>query len=343
MIKLSIIVPIYNVEKYIRTCIESIFSQGLSDDVFELILVNDGTPDKSMEVISDIIHNHNNIQIINQSNQGPSIARNNGLRKASGEYIHFVDSDDLLVDYSLYTLLDEVFKSKADLIVADFEELSNEEIGLKEIIIPKEIIINKETGENIYLKYLSPFDCHIWHTIFRREFLQENKILFPPHIYYEDIPFMHKCYLMAHSCLRISIPIYIYRKGNTMSITSRFDMKSGMDFSTALAKTWELTQCQGLSKKVKNKLKENIYISFSYLTYSVVHDIRHHKERIDIIKSIKRNAPDMHFKNGFRQRSVTFMYKKMPYSYLALRVIYANKIEQISKRVKKLYKRFKKN
>ena len=72
MIKLSIIVPIYNVEKYIRTCIESIYNQGLSDDIFELILVNDGTPDNSMEVISDIIKGHNNITIIKQENQGLS-------------------------------------------------------------------------------------------------------------------------------------------------------------------------------------------------------------------------------------------------------------------------------
>ena len=93
MIKLSIIVPIYNVEKYIRTCIESIFNQGLSDDNFELILVNDGTPDKSMEVISDIIQNHNNVQIINQPNQGPSIARNKGIQKATGKYLYFIDSD----------------------------------------------------------------------------------------------------------------------------------------------------------------------------------------------------------------------------------------------------------
>ena len=92
MTNLSIIVPVYNVEKYIRPCIESIFRQGLTDDSFEVILVNDGTPDHRMEVISDFIQAHHNIKIIEQQNQGLSMARNNGMQKAIGEYLIFVDS-----------------------------------------------------------------------------------------------------------------------------------------------------------------------------------------------------------------------------------------------------------
>ena len=77
---LSIIVPVYKVEKYIRPCIESIFKQGLDDADFEVIIVNDGTPDKSMEIIADIIAAHQNITVINQENQGPSMARNNAMK-----------------------------------------------------------------------------------------------------------------------------------------------------------------------------------------------------------------------------------------------------------------------
>lgn len=339
MKKLSVIVPIYNVEKYIRTCIESIFNQDLTDDDFELILVNDGTPDKSMEMISDIIQAHKNIQVINQSNQGPSVARNNGLEKASGEYIYFVDSDDLLVDHCLSLLLSKVSDKKVDLVVANFIELSNEKIGTTETAVPKDIAITENSGENIYLDYLSPYDCHVWHTLFKRQFLLDNNITFHPYIYYEDVPYMHECYLKAQTCLRIEMPIYIYRKGNTMSITSKFDKRSGMDFSVALAKTWELTKHNGMSSQVANRLRENIYISFSFLTYSVVHDIHRHKERMDILKKIKRSAPEMRFRNGIRQKSVTFMYKKMPYSYMALRVLYAKRLEKTVKKVKRLYKR----
>ena len=103
--ELSVIIPVYNVEKYIRTCIESIYRQGLSEDHFEVILINDGTQDRSMEVIADIIEAHKNITVINQENQGLSMARNNGIAIAKGEYILMPDSDDLLIENSLKPLL----------------------------------------------------------------------------------------------------------------------------------------------------------------------------------------------------------------------------------------------
>ena len=86
-VKLSIIVPVYNVEQYIRPCMESIFKQGLDDSDFELILVNDGTQDNSFGVISDIIESHQNIKILEQENSGPSIARNKGINCAQGQYL----------------------------------------------------------------------------------------------------------------------------------------------------------------------------------------------------------------------------------------------------------------
>ena len=128
MIPLSIIVPVYNVEKYIRPCIESIFRQGLDEDCFEVIIINDGTKDKSMEAIADIISQHQNITVIHQENQGLSVVRNNGIAVAKGEYILMPDSDDLLIDHSLPKLLEAALYTKADLVVADFLEMKDEEI-----------------------------------------------------------------------------------------------------------------------------------------------------------------------------------------------------------------------
>ena len=124
---LSIIVPVYNVEKYIRPCIESIFKQGLDDKDFEVIIVNDGTEDRSMEVIADIINAHQNIQIIEQENHGLSIARNNGLEIAVGKYILFIDSDDMLISQSVPYLLNIALSRRADLVVADFLKMNNHE------------------------------------------------------------------------------------------------------------------------------------------------------------------------------------------------------------------------
>ena len=102
---LSVIIPVYNAEKYIKTCLKSVFAQGLKDDDFEVILVNDGTPDDSFGVIEEMIQMHDNIIVINQVNQGVSIARNAGFAKATGEYVYFVDPDDILIDNSLSVLI----------------------------------------------------------------------------------------------------------------------------------------------------------------------------------------------------------------------------------------------
>ena len=170
---LSIIVPVYKVEEYIRPCIESIFKQGLDDADFEVIIVNDGTPDKSMEIIADIIATHQNIIVINQENQGLSMARNNGMKIATGEYIQFLDSDDLLIDKSLPYLLDKATSSKADLVVADFISMDDNKIAKfnNNTFKQRNGKIQKKKGKELFLYDLNPHHCYVWRTLYRREFL----------------------------------------------------------------------------------------------------------------------------------------------------------------------------
>ena len=197
MKQLSIIVPIYNVEKYIRPCIESIFRQGLNDEVFELILVNDATPDRSMEMITDIIDAHRNIHVIEQHHQGLSMARNHGMARATGEYIIFVDSDDLLIENVLPYLLEKAIESKTDLIVADFLEVNDKYINKIPTNTDKAFQTIEKSGEELFLEDIDPHDCHVWHSLYKRDFLQQNNITFVPGIFFEDIPFTHECAIKA--------------------------------------------------------------------------------------------------------------------------------------------------
>ena len=130
MVLLSIVLPVYKVEDYIRVCLESIFKQGLPDSEFEVILVNDGTPDNSIGVISDIVNQHENITVINQENQGVSCARNTGLANAKGEYVYFMDPDDMLVDNSLSILVPKAISSKVDVLMADYIKFNDGEVSL---------------------------------------------------------------------------------------------------------------------------------------------------------------------------------------------------------------------
>ena len=97
MKKLSIILPVYNVEKFLPDCLDSIYNQDIAEDEFEIIAVIDGSPDNSKAVLLNYSKIHKNITLIEQENSGVSVARNNGLRNATGKYIWFIDPDDLIV------------------------------------------------------------------------------------------------------------------------------------------------------------------------------------------------------------------------------------------------------
>lgn len=313
---ISIIIPVYNVEKYIRPCLESVFRQNLEESIFEVIIVNDGTQDRSMEIIQDIINQHPNISVINQENLSLSVARNNGMAKAKGEYILMPDSDDLLIDNSLSLLLKEAVKSKADLVVADFLEMTDEEIEKNSAIPQKEWRVEEKSGERLFLEDLNPRQCYVWRTLFRREFLLENHLRFVPGIRYQDVPFTHECYLKAKKCLRISWLLNIYRRGHE-SATFSFDIKKARDFCIAMAETWKLIK-KGNNPLVLKKLKDDIFVSFVTLISWISFSFKEDSVRMDILHYLEKQIPDLRFYNGFHQMITTMLYRTNPHLFMNL-------------------------
>ena len=323
---LSIIVPVYNVEKYIRPCIESIFKQGLDDTDFEVIIVNDGAKDRSMEMIADIIQQHKNITVINQENQGLSVARNNGIAAAKGEYILMPDSDDLLIENSLSPLLEKAFECQADLVVADFLTMSEQEITNLKIISQKVFHIQEKTGEELLLEDLSPYACFVWHTLYRREYLLKNNLKFISGIYIQDVPFTHECYLRAKRCLKASWYLNIYRRHES-SATFSFNKKKEKDFCTAIAATWRLTDRKDLSSAVQKKLREDVYISFSAMVSTTIREIKKSSDRMEIVDYLRELAPDLFFNNGRTQTITSFLFRHMPHVYMRIKYLYAKCFE----------------
>ena len=312
---LSIIVPVYNVEKYIRTCMESIFRQNLDENVFEVIIVNDGTTDHSMEVIQDIIREHSNIFVINQENKSLSVARNNGIAMAKGEYILMPDSDDLLIDNSLSVLLQKAVASKVDLVVADFLEMTDEEIDHITMIPQKELEVQVKTGEQLLLEDLNPGQCFVWRTLYKREFLINNHLTFVPGIRYQDVPFTHECYLKAGKCLRVFWLLNIYRRGHE-SATSSFNKKKAYDFCIVIAETWRLIKLEN-TPQVLYKLENDIFVSFSTLICLISYSIKEDAVRMDVLRYLKRIVPDLYFKNGVKQIITSFFYKFAPHAFMS--------------------------
>lgn len=326
MVKLSIIVPVYNVEKYIRACLESIFKQGLNDEDFEVIIVNDGTTDRSMEVIQDIISLHKNVSIINQENQGLSTARNNGITAAKGEYILMPDPDDLLIENSLKPLLGKALETKADLIVADFLRMTNEEVNNLQTIPQKDFSIQEKTGEQLFLEDLNPHECYVWRTLYRRDFIINSNIIFYPGIKYQDVPFTHECYLKAEKCLKANWLLNIYRK-RPGAVTYSFDGNKAFDFCIAIAKTWSLTNLTEPNTETDFKLRENVWTSFSVLIRQLYYEINNISERFQIIDFLMKEAPNLKFQNGKRQQFVTFLIRNIPHTFILLQHFYIVFIE----------------
>lgn len=237
---LSIIIPIYNVEPYIERCLHSIFSQSeaLREDVVEVIAVNDGTPDRSMDIVEDFARRHQNLHIINQENQGLSCARNAGLDKAVGKYVWFVDSDDCITPIALRQLLPRLFQT-VDIIAFDIEIKEKGKTIYQSIFlksrwkrfyntIQRGHFFGKKVGTGICPKFL-----------YNRTFLYENHIRFYPHILHEDTEINVRCFHYAHSMVCVPVCAYTYVRRSSGSImTNGFNIKSVID-RLLIIRSWE--------------------------------------------------------------------------------------------------------
>ena len=318
--KLSIVVPVYNVEKYIRPCFESIFKQGLDDVDFEVIIVNDGSTDRSMEVIADIIRQHSNIIVINQENQGLSVARNNGIAMAHGEYILMLDSDDLLWGNSLMVLLNIALKTEADIINADYKQMNNEDIDLylkkRDNEITPTPIVQIVTGEDfLYEQYCR----NVWRYIYKREFILCNNLSFIPGIISQDVAFANECFLKANKCVKVNLPLIIYRWGNPSQATMYFTVKKAKDLCIAIQRIWSFIKLDTLATSSRKKQEDIVFAYFFRLINATTYGhIKKVSERLEIIDYMNKLVPDLCFKNNIKQMIWTLMYRNMPHSMIKM-------------------------
>ena len=180
MVKYSFIVPVYNTSKYLKKCLDSLVKQTFKD--FEIIIVNDGSTDNSSNIISKYQDTYRNIKVINQKNQGLSMARNNGVKEANGEYLIFIDSDD----YVEKNLLKEVDKEIKDAEVLRYQVISENEDGNNKIDF-NEKAFDMVNGYQAF-KYLSNYhfvEPACFYAIEKTYYIN-NKFSFKKDVYHED-------------------------------------------------------------------------------------------------------------------------------------------------------------
>lgn len=221
-IKVSIIVPVYNTEKYLCECLDSIVNQSLKD--IEIICVNDGSTDNSLEILEKYAKNDSRVKVFSIENSGLSVARNLGINHANGKYIGFVDSDDYVNEYmfeKLYISCElnnlDVAICKISLFDDETGEVNNEldyyNLGVFEGF-KKEVFNADDT---------TSFTCDIvvnaYNKLYRKSFLEENSIEFPLHLLFEDEIFFIKTYLTAQRISIVNEFLYYYRLNRSGSLS----------------------------------------------------------------------------------------------------------------------------
>lgn len=223
MNKISVILPVFNGEKYIRKAIESVLNQTFTN--FELIIVNDGSTDDSLNIINEF--RDNRIKFINQVNQGPGASRNKALKIASGVYIMFLDSDDFFTSDALEVAHGEITKFGADLTFFQMINFDGEryyendwfEMKTFDDSFENRVFTPQETPGSIF-----DLSVGVCQKIYNHEFLKNIDAQFPEGIFFEDMPFFYYVFLKASKISIVKKKLYVRRK-HPDSITNRVDEK----------------------------------------------------------------------------------------------------------------------
>ena len=205
-IKLSTIIPVYNVEKYLANCLESVINQDLKD--IEIICVNDGSTDGSLSILKEYSKIDERIMIVNQKNHGQAIARNVGLSIASGEYIHFIDSDDYIGPNSYKKLYKISKKHNTDVTIFNFiiKDLAGKTIiNPQKTNLPREKVFSLKENQDYFM-----YNCAVWNKLFKKSFLVHNKILFQDYKMAEDILFSIKSEITSHKMIYVDDRFYYH-------------------------------------------------------------------------------------------------------------------------------------
>ncbi|MBO8433782.1 MAG: glycosyltransferase family 2 protein [Tyzzerella sp.] len=224
-VEVSLIIPVYNVEKYIDKCLKSAVNQTFKD--MEIIIVNDGSTDNSIEIVNRYIKKYDNIKLISQENKGLSSARNVGIKESSGNYIAFADSDDYFSKKFIEDMYNTIINEKSDIVVCGFKRIDeNKKPNIKNRKLKyKTISSDKALDMLINDIFINNF---AWNKLYKKELFTENDIYFPEGKTYEDMYVMYKLFHKSKKISIINKKLYCYVQRKS-SITYHFKEKNFYD------------------------------------------------------------------------------------------------------------------
>lgn len=211
-VKVSVIVPVYNVEQYLEKCLESLANQTLKE--LEVLIINDGSPDNSQEIIDKYVKKYPNFQSFIKENGGLSDARNYGIKKATGEYIAFLDSDDYVTHNMYQEMYNKAKSGNFDMVVCDLNYIYDDKIVRAYSNIESDTTDIKKTMINFYPA--------AWNKIFKKK-LFTNNIEFKKGVWFEDVEFIYRLmpYIKTIGVIKEPFNQYVQREGSITSTVNR--------------------------------------------------------------------------------------------------------------------------
>lgn len=254
--KISVIVPVYNVEKYLAACIESILAQTFTD--FELLLINDGSTDYSYKICQEFAQKDWRIKVFSQENQGVASARNLGLECAQGEYITFIDPDDKVGIHYLAILYALATTQKAEIVVGEYYQYIEEDSLFIFYIAETDKRIDVFENNDFLAKFNRVAFATVWGKLFQAKLFKY--VRFPKLSVHEDNYVIQKLYLMANRIVYVADDMYFYRTHTESLINKEKSLKDIEDYYTALEEQYFDLM---LAKQDLTLVKENYQIGLN--------------------------------------------------------------------------------
>jgi len=228
-IKISVIVPVYNTEVYLRECLDSVLNQDFND--YEIICINDGSPDNSRIILDEYKANYPQISVIEQDNQGLSVARNTGLHYAKGKYVVFLDSDDMLLPCMLSETYSKAEEMELDVLAFNYTE------SLQNLLVEKKFPYENTYVDGIFYflhyyienKDFAPSSSCSY--LYNRSFLDANKLRFRSGILHEDEHFFIRMLMHVQKMSLLNKTFYYYRSTRPSSITNAVHLRNSQDLT----------------------------------------------------------------------------------------------------------------
>ena len=281
---ISIIIPLYNCEKYIKQCLDTIFRQEMNESDFEVIVIDDGSKDSGYSLASEYAKRYQNIIVIKQENQGVACARNNALEKATGDYVTFVDADDMLVSGSLGKLIKIAVENKADIVKAAHKEVPEDAVCEDFSSSHDNSSIQIMTGEEAIVNVTRMKEGYCWGYLISRKLITDNRLLFPPKVaFMEDWAFITQSILKSRTFVNADVLLYLYRRNSSSCMANVTTEKmllgcQAIDIVANLAKD--------TSGDVRKKLSDNVCVNINIVLWFTIHYRSIFNRKKEIIKAL---------------------------------------------------------